>query len=477
MVDVAIIGCGIVGAAAAYHLGKRQASVLILESENDVSMGTTKANSAILHAGYDPEPGTKMARLNVQGSALSKEICHLLDVPYRQTGSLVLAFEEGQLSELERLLQNGKANGVKGLQMLTGGQVKALEPNLAPVKAALYAPSAAIVSPWELTLAMAENAIQNGADLRLETKVTGLEKIPGGWRIATTKGEFKARFVINAAGVNADEIHEMAAPKTFDASPSRGEYYLLDKSEGGQVNHIVFQCPTPQGKGVLIAPTVHGNLIVGPSADPITAKGSTQNTALGLAAVAAAANKSLPGVNLRASIRNFAGVRAITSDADFIIDWAVPGLLDLAGMKSPGLSAAAAIGLEAVDMLQQAGLALPEKPQTVDTRKRLRFHELSQSEKAQLIHDQPLYGRVVCRCETVTEGEIIAACHTPIPPRSLDGVKRRVGAGMGRCQGGFCGPRVLEILARELSRDPLTIPQEGATSLILTGRTKQGGNP
>ena len=474
MVDVAIIGCGVTGAAVAYQLAKKQVSVLILEAENDVSMGTTKANSAILHAGYDPEPGTSMARLNVRGSALAKEICAALDVPYKQTGSFVVAFGPEQEKTLQRLYENGAANGVPGLEILSGDEARALEPNLSPeITAALHAPSAAIVSPWEFALAMAENAVQNGADLHLETRVTGLAPTEGGWKIATTKGDFEARFVVNAAGVDAGKVHAMAAPENFVTRPCRGEYYLLDKSAGSTVGRVIFQCPTAAGKGVLVAPTVHGNLIVGPNAQDVADSADTATTAMGLARVEQSARKSVPGVDLSACIRNFAGIRANTDRPDFVIQWAAPGFLDLAGMKSPGLSAAAAVGEEAAALLQRAGLVLKEKENPVTTRKRIRFKELPGEEKAALIAREPSYGRVICRCERVTEGEIIAACHTAIPPRSIDGVKRRVGAGMGRCQGGFCGPRVMEILSRELGKSPLEIPQEGAASILLTGRTKQ----
>lgn len=474
MVDVAIIGCGVTGAAVAYQLARKQISVLILEAENDVSMGTTKANSAILHAGYDPEPGTRMARLNVRGSALAKEICAALDVPYQQIGSFVVAFGPEQEKTLRRLYEKGMANGVPGLELLSGDEARALEPNLSPeITAALHAPSAAIVSPWEFALAMAENAVQNGAELHLETRVTGLSPIRGGWKIETNRGEFAARYVINAAGVDAGKVHALAAPENFVTKPCRGEYYLLDKSAGNTVGRVIFQCPTAAGKGVLVAPTVHGNLIVGPNAQDVEGSSDTATTAQGLAQVAQSARKSVPGVDLSACIRNFAGVRANTDRSDFVIQWAAPGLLDLAGMKSPGLSAAAAVGEEAAALLEQAGLTLATKPNPVKTRKRVRFKELPAAEKAELIARQPAYGRVICRCETVTEGEIIAACHTPIPPRSIDGVKRRVGAGMGRCQGGFCGPRVMEILSRELGKSPLDIPQEGAASILLTGRTKQ----
>lgn len=473
MYDVIIIGCGVVGAAAAYELAKTSASVLILEAENDVAAGTTKANSAILHAGYDPEPGTLMARLNVEGVALAKQICQDLDVPRRECGSYVLAFTEQELPRLKRLYQNGLVNGVRGLEILPGAEVLAREPQLSrEVRAALWAPGAAIVSPWEFALAMAECAVTNGVVLRRNARVRRIDPAGTGWLVHTDAGAFSGRFVINAAGVAAEEIHCMVAPATFHMRPSRGQYYLLDKSEGGRVNSVIFQCPTAAGKGVLVAPTVHGNCIVGPSAEPVPGE-DTATTREGLDKVADAARKSVPGIDLRASIRNFAGVRAATDRDDFIIEFAAPGFLDLAGIKSPGLSAAPAIGRQAARMLQEQGLQAQPRKNFQHTRRRIRFKELSDREKNEWIAREPAYGRVICRCETITEGEILACLQTPIPPLSVDGVKRRCNAGMGRCQGGFCGPRVVEILSRQLKLPATEILQEKAGSQILVGETKE----
>lgn len=475
MFDVAIIGCGVIGAATAYTLSHYDISIVMLEAENDVATGTSKANSAILHAGYDPEPGTQMARLNVQGVRMAKEICAKLDVPYAQIGSFVLAFSEEEMPHLQKLFANGNANGVPDLQLLTGEEARKLEPNLSEsVVGALYAPSAAIVNPWEYTLAMAETAVRNGASLRLGARVMSIAQTSDGYAITTPQGIVGARFVVNAAGIHADEMHQMVAPRSFTTRPSRGEYYLLDKSEGTRVNRVIFQCPTKVGKGVLVAPTVDGNLIVGPNAHDVTGN-NTANTAEGLAFVAEMAKKSVPGVDLRASIRNFAGVRAITEHEDFIIQVAAKGFVDLAGIKSPGLSAAPAIGEEAVRLLEQEGLKLRPQAEFTDTRRHVRFRHLSAEEKKALVQENAAYGRVICRCETITEGEILDAIHSPIPPVSIDGVKRRCGAGMGRCQGGFCGPRVLELLAREAKRSPVDIMQDKDGMYILTGITKQGG--
>lgn len=477
MFDVAIIGCGVIGAATAYTLARYQLKVLVLEAENDVADGTTKANSAIIHAGYDPEPGTRMARLDVLGNRLAGEICERLDVPFKRNGSLVLAFSEEEIPHLKKLYSNGVANGVPGIRLLDAAQVRELEPNLSDrVVAALYAPSAGVISPWEYALAMAQVAVRNGVRLERGSRVTAIRKLEGeGYELHTGTGDYQARRVINAAGLHSEEIHNMVAPPSFHIQPTRGQYYLLDKSEGSRVNCVIFQCPTKLGKGILVSPTVHGNLIVGPDAELVDGD-DTSTTTAALEQVAELGRKSVPSVDLRASIRNFAGVRANSDRGDFVIEEAAPGFIDLAGIKSPGLSSAPAIALEAVELLKGTGLELREDPDFVDGRRRPRFKELSEAEKRALIAKDPAYGRVICRCETVTEGEILEAVRAPIPPVSVDGVKRRCSAGMGRCQGGFCGPRVLEILSRELHRDPTEILKDKAGTVILTGQTKQGGN-
>lgn len=473
MFDVIIIGCGVIGAAAAYALAKTNARVLVLEAANDVAAGTTKANSAILHAGFDPEEGTLMARLNVQGVAMAKEICEKLDVPRNPCGSYVLAFSDKEKPHLETLYRRGIANGVPGLEILPGEEVRRREPNLSEaVVAALWAPSAAIVSPWEFALAMAECAVVNGVQLQRNAEVISIDKTESGWLVHSTAGDFEAKYVINAAGVDSEKVHCMVAEPTFHITPNRGQYYLLDKSEGSRVSATIFQCPTKVGKGVLVTPTVHGNCLVGPSAEPVEGD-DTATTAKGLAGVAAAARKSVPSVDLRAAIRSFAGVRANSDRSDFIIEFAAPGFLDLAGIKSPGLSAAPAIGAEAVKLLAQQGLDVTEKEHFINERRRIRFKELSAEEKNALIAENPAYGRVICRCETITEGEILASLATPIPPVSVDGVKRRCNAGMGRCQGGFCGPRVVEILSKHLGIPVTEVMQEKAGSQIILGGTKQ----
>lgn len=475
MYDVAIIGCGIVGAATAFTLSKYRLKIIVLEKENDVALGATRANSAIIHAGYDPEPGTLMARLNVRGCEMAPTLCQQLDVPYKNNGSLVLAFSQEDLSTIQALYERGLKNGVPGLRIRNAQETRAMEPYLSEnVVGALYAPSAGIVNPWEYALAMAEVAVMNGAEVHLNAPVSAISPSAQGYDLVAGGKKLSARFVINAAGVDSAVIHEMVATKTFSIKPSRGDYYLMDKCEGVRATHVLFQCPSSLGKGVLVSPTVHGNLIVGPNAVSCQDAHRVNTTLEGLNYVKETAARTIPSINYRNAIRNFAGMRANSDRDDFIIGMAAERFLDLAGIKSPGLTSAPAIGEEAARLLAENGLALEEKEQPVTTRHRVRFRELSEEGKREIIRKNPLYGRVICRCETITEGEIVDAIHSPIPPCSVDGVKRRAGTGMGRCQGGFCGPRVMEILARELNIHPLEIPKDKAGSRILLSQTKEG---
>ena len=479
MRDVVIIGCGIVGAACAYELSKYKLSVLVLEKENDVAAGVTKANSAIIHAGYDPQVGSLMAKLNVRGAELAREWCEALDVVHNPCGALVLAFSDQEITVLEGLMQNGNANGVPGLEILQREQCFEHEPNISQdVVAALHVPTTMIVSPWEYALALTETAIKNGAELKLECKVTAIDKVDGGYKLSTTQGEVCARYILNAAGLSADKVHNMAAKKAFEIIPDKGEYYLLDKSEGERVGHVVFQCPNKHGKGVLVAPTVHGNLIVGPSNGQPNDIDDVSTTAQGLAYVMQTARRAVPGIDFKANIRNFAGNRSKTEHDDFIIGQAegAPGFVDVAGIKSPGLSAAPAIAELAVGILADDGLELSKKDNFYNERKMVRFHKRTPSEKAELVKSDSAYGRIICRCEVISEGEIRDALNSLIPPRSVDAVKRRCGAGMGRCQGGFCSPLVVDMLAKHYGCSPIEIPQDGVGTYILTSETKMGVN-
>ncbi len=329
-------------------------------------------------------------------------------------------------------------------------------------------------SPWEYALAMAETAVRNGVELYRNCRVTAITREKGGFAVTAGDKVFHGKYIINAAGVHAGTVHQLVREPRFTIRPAKGEYYLLDKCEGTRVSRVIFQCPGAAGKGVLVSPTVHGNLIVGPTSEPSGLE-DVSNTAKGLQTVRELAARSVPGIRFRENIRNFTGVRAGSDRGDFILGEApgVPGFFNAAGICSPGLSAAPAIAEYLMEQMAGRGLALEKKEAFIDTRRRVRFHELDREGRNELIAKDPRYGRVVCRCETVTEGEIVECLRQPIPPTSINGVKRRVGAGMGRCQGGFCGPRVQELLAREIGVRPEEIPLEDAESYILTGETKE----
>lgn len=472
--DVAIVGGGVCGCSLLYALSRYNLRVVLLEATNDVGVATTKANSAILHAGYDPEPGTLMAKYNVEGNQLAWEICERLDILALQCGSLVLAFSDDERAEVECLYRQGVENGVAGLRIVEQAELREMEPHVSPkALCALYAPTGGVVNPWELAFAQAEVAVRNGAQVWLDAAVTAIEKTGDAFEIQTEQGPLTARQVVNAAGIKAGEVAEMVGPKRFAIYPSRGEYFLLDKPQNHLARQVIFQTPNTYGKGVLVSPTVHGNLIVGPNAHAAT---DTATTAEGLAEVKKLALLSVPDINFRKNIRNFAGLRAYSDASDFIVGPSpdVPGFYNIAGIKSPGLTAAVAIAQDMVRMLAQGGMPLEEKRDYQDGRRVKRFNHMSQAQRAAAIEENPLYGRILCRCETITEGDVVDALHRPLPPRSLDAVKRRCGPGMGRCQGGFCGPRVQAIIARELGVPQGDVPQDRTGMDIIIGYTKDG---
>ena len=358
---------------------------------------------------------------------------------------------------------------------MTGEEVREREPQVSEkVLCALYAPTSGIVDPWEYALAMAEVAATNGVTFRFDSKVSKIENSENGYTIYTSEEHYATRYVINAAGVHSDEIHEMVAPKQFTIHPVRGDYCVLDKEESTRAHCTLFQCPSKEGKGILVTQTVHGNLLTGPNAISCNDPDRVNTTSEGIDQVKQMAQKTVPGIDYRKSIRQYAGMRANSDQNDFVIGFAAKGFLDLAGIKSPGLTAAPAIALEAERLLKEDDLTMIPNPAAVTERKKKLFNRMSAEEKKQAIAANPLYGRVICRCETVTEGDIVAAIHSPLPPRTVDGVKRRVGAGMGRCQGGFCGPRVLETLAREWQKEPTEILKDKNGSYILASETKDG---
>lgn len=473
--DIAIIGAGVCGCAAAFELSKYDVSLILIEREPDVSMGTTKANSGIIHAGFDAEPGTLMARYNVKGAQMMPGLAKALSVEYRQIGSLVVAFDEQDQKTLRKLYGRGTENGVK-TEIIGKERLHQLEPNLSDSAVeALFAPEAGIISPWDLCLAFAETAVKNGCELMLDSSVTGMQMENGRWNLEIGEKTVRARCVINAAGLYADKIAAFANAEKFEIKPVKGQYYLLDRSQGAVFSHVVFQCPSPAGKGVLVSPTVTGNLLVGPDAVEQRSRTDLDTDKNALSHIRERADTDTGVVNYRENIRNFAGLRAYSDHSDFIIgpDKKAENFINIAGMKSPGLTSAAAIALDMPDMVRGFGLELKPREKVVTTRKKVRFASASENERRTLIAKNPAYGRVVCRCCTVTEGEVLDALHSPIPPATLDGVKRRCGTGMGRCQGGFCSPLVHELISRELGLPYEKVEKEKTGSHIVTGQTKE----
>lgn len=451
MYDVIIIGGGVTGCAAAAELAKYQLDVCLVEKESDVCEGTSKANSAIVHAGFDAEPDTLKAKLNVRGNAMIAELSDKLDFAFKNNGAMVLCFEEERLTDLKNLREKGEKNGVAGLEILSGDEARAREPRLSKeVKYALYAPTSGIVCPFEMTLAFAENAYANGVEFRLSTEVTAIEKNSEGWKVTTDKGEILGRYIFNCAGVYADKIAEMANAGDFRIIPRKGEYMLMDKDAGETVSHTIFQLPTKMGKGVLVTPTVHGNLLVGPTAEDIDDKENTSTTAGGFAEIRAKSALSVEGLPFGKVITGFTGLRAVGDTNDFIINEGAEGFFNAAGIESPGLTSAPAIAEMLREMLSKKTDLTP-KTDHIDTREGVvHFAELSREEQNALIAKDPTYGNIVCRCETITEGEIRDAINRPLGAVTLDGVKRRTRAGMGRCQAGFCSPKTILLLAEKL---------------------------
>ena len=473
MVDILIIGAGVCGCAIARELSRKQASIVVVERAEDVCCGTSKANSAIVHAGYDARHGTLMAKLNVLGSEMMPGLSKELDFPYRQNGSLVVMLDEADRPNLIKLYENGLKNGVKGLRIIEREELVQLEPNISDqAVAALHAPTGAIVCPFGLTFALAENAASNGAEFRFDSEVTGIEKIDGGWRAKTVKGDLEARVVINAAGVHSGRLHNMVSDDPMTILPRRGDYFLLDRTTGGFVERTIFQLPGKKGKGVLVAPTVHGNTIVGPTAIDVDDPDDTATTQTGLDDLRAKSGLAVKNLPLNQTITSFAGLRAHEPRHEFFIGEAAPGFVDCAAIESPGLSSSPAIGVMVADIVNGI-LNLEENPDFNGTRKGILDPKaLSFEERAALIKENPAYGTIICRCESITEGEIIDAIHRVPGARSIDGVKRRTRAGMGRCQGGFCSPRVIEILSRELGIPMSEVTKAGGNSKIIVGTNK-----
>ena len=477
MYDVVVIGAGIIGTSVARELSKYKLNVVVLDRENDVSNGTTKANSAIVHAGYDCKEGTLMAKYNALGNQMFGQLCNELDVPFKRVGSLVLAFSDEEREHLEKLYERGLKNEIPDMKILEAEDVRKIEPHVSDdVVAALYAKTAGIVGPWEFAIAMMENAMDNGVELELKNEVLDIQKVEGGYKVVTNRGEYLTKYIVNGAGIYADKIHNLVAEPSYKIVPRKGQYFVMDKSQGELVNTVIFQCPSERGKGVLVTPTVHGNLLLGPDSQIIEDKEDLSTTREQLEYVQEHAVRSVKGIQLRETIRSFSGLRAEPDRGDFIIEEAkdAPGFIDVGGIKSPGLSSAPAIAVAVVDMLKEiVGEVEENKEFNPNRREQIRFMELEKEGKAAIIKDDSRYGRIICRCENITEGEIVDSIKRNAGATTVDGVKKRCRPGMGRCQGGFCGPRIQEIIARELGKSLEEVVLDKENSYILTGETKK----
>ena len=482
--DVCVIGAGVSGCAIAKELSKKQLSVCVVEAADDVCCGTSKANSAIVHAGFDAQTGSLMARLNVEGNLLMPGLCEELGVDFNQIGSLVVCTSEETRPNLESLLARGIANGVLDLRIIERDELCAMEPNVSDAAVcALWAPTAGIVNPFQLTVALAEVAAQNGVDFLFNTRVTGVEKSGDKWLVSSNEAQVTASIVVNAAGVYADEIHNLVCQPGDELSitPRRGQYFVLDTAAQGYVKHTVFALPTAYGKGVLVSPTTAGNILEGPTAEDIDNKEGVDTTQDGLSQIREKSSITMKDVPLWHSIRTFSGLRAHQPNHDFVIGEVAgaAGFVDCAAIESPGLTSAPAIGRMVAGIVCDIAGQPADKQGWVSSRRRIPDVEhMSLDEWAALIKTRPDYGRVICRCRHVTEGQIVDAIHAPIPATSLDAIKRRTEAGMGRCQAGFCTPKVMEILEREVEgMVPTALTKSGPGSELIVGYTRpqEGG--
>ena len=471
--EIIIIGAGITGCAAARELSRYSSSVTVLEGGSDLAEGATKANSGIVHAGYDAVPGTRKAYYNVLGAAMYPSLCEQLKVPYRQCGALVIALNEKDRETISALFARGITNGVEGLEILEKDQVLSMEPNINPqVVCALFVPSGAIVSPYEMAFALADDAAVNGVCFEFDTEVTNVSRNESG-KFVVSAGEdlFFCDVLINCAGSFGAEIHNMLLDQKLEMIHRRGQYYLLDRSISQPFSRTVFQCPSSMGKGVLVTPTVHGNLLIGPTAEDIEDPLDTATTAEGLSEILVKARMTWPSLSVKSNITNFSGIRAHLASNDFIVGpcESIPGYYEAIGIESPGLSSAPAIGRDLAEMVSEY-LRLERKTCIVPySAPYPYFHEMDENQRSEAVRNNPAYGNIICRCEVVTEAEIRAAVRRPVGARTIDGVKRRTRAGMGRCQGGFCMPRVADIISEETGIPVEKITKNGKDGYLLSG--------
>jgi glycerol-3-phosphate dehydrogenase len=488
--DVIIVGAGIVGAMVARFLSRYQLRILWIEREADICMGASAANSAIVHGGYAVEPGTLKAEMNVKGNSMWDQLAEELHFSFERCGTYAVAIGDEEREGLYAEEARARANGVP-YQLISGEEMRQREPKISPATSgALFCPVGGVCDPWGATIAAGENAVSNGVTLKRSTTfldflwdaAEGPRQITG---VITDRGQFRARWVVNAAGVYADEVmHRAGVRPEFTITPRRGEYVVLDRNHF-QLDNVLFPMPSRVSKGILVTTTVHGNTIVGPNAEDVHDKDDEAVTTQGLDEIWEGALKLVPNLDRRAVIAVFAGLRpgsnapspdpAVAYHKDFVIEIPdnIRGLVNLAGIESPGLTAAPAIALRVIELLRHAGEVLEEKADWDPVRPaRPVFRHLSPGEQAELVRQDPRYGRIICRCEYVTEGEIVAEIHAPIPADTYDAIKRRTWLGTGRCQGAFDMPRVVELLAQELGQDPLAITKRGGPSQLLIRRTK-----
>lgn len=478
MYDIAIIGAGISGSAIARELSKYNLKAIVLEKGVEVCQGTTKANSAIVHGGFDAKEGSLKAKLNVAGNKLYPQLCKELDVEFQQNGSLVLAFNEEDEKHIKELYDRGIKNNVEGLKILSKEEVIKIEPNVNKnVISALLCDVAGIVCPFNLNVALMENAINNGAELKLQAQVINIQKQEDYFDIKLLNNEnIKSKYVINAAGIYADKINNMIGGDEYYIIPRKGQYKVLDKSEGKIVNHVLFQCPTKKGKGVLVTKTVHGNLLVGPNATVVEDREDISTTRDGINEIVEDSRESIENIDFRKTITSFSGLRATPNTGDFMIfaSQKCKNFINVGGIESPGLASAPGVAKYVVELLQNEGLNLVANENFNPIRKKNKpFAHMNNEERNELIKSDENNKKIICRCESVTEAEIIDAIHRPCGARTVDGVKRRTRPGMGRCQGGFCGPKVIEILARELNITVEEVLKDYEKSNMVVAKVKE----
>ncbi len=474
--DVLIAGAGVIGGMVARELSKYQLSVCLLEKENDVAMGATKANSGIIHGGYDPEPDTLKAEMNTKGVELLYEAAKQLHVPYRQNGSMICAFGADQEDAIHELYERGLTNGISQMKILTGDEARQLEPNLSKeITLVLHVPTAGIICPYKLTIAAVGNAMDNGVELKRNFEIVSIEKNDHFTVYAASGEKVEGDYFINCAGCYSDKIAAMAGDCDFTIIPRSGEYLLLDRTAGNMVSHTIFQVPTKEGKGILVTPTADGNLLTGPTAMVVDTPEDTELTQDGIDTVIRLAKKSVPDVNFRQVITSFAGVRSSEKKGDFIIEASskVKNLIQAAAIDSPGLTSSVAIARRVVEILASLGITLTQKKNWCGEREDMEsFHQMTDEQKDAYIKMNPDFGKIICRCEMISEGEIRQAITQNPPATDMDGVKRRTRAGMGRCQGGFCSPYVMKMIAQENGINRQDVTKKGRASCMVTGRVE-----